>query len=268
MPRDVRLADSITQPGISPATTVIAGSHGGISSGRYAGRLGLSGVVFNDSGVGKDAAGIRALWYLDELGLPAATVDYESARIGDGVDTARNGSISHINETAGECGCAVGQHALRCARIMHDERIEPPEAAAGNETTCTTVSGGSVPVWTIDSIGSITDEHKGTITVTGSHGERLAGEFRSYRPTDIAGITLFDAGVGKDDAGIGRLRSMDERDIPAAAVDVDSARIGESTSAWREGVFSHVNDTAASLGVSPRDGCPEFVESVRASKRR
>ena len=161
------------------------------------------------------------MWYLDELGLPAATVDYESARIGDGVDTARNGSISHINETAGECGCAVGQHALRCARIMHDERIEPPEAAAGNETTCTTVSGGSVPVWTIDSIGSITDEHEGTITVTGSHGERLAGEFRSYIPTDVAGITLFDAGVGKDDAGIGRLRSMDERDIPTAAVGVD-----------------------------------------------
>ncbi len=268
MPRDIRLVDSITQPKESRGSVIVAGSHGGISSGRYAAQLGLTGIVFNNAGVGKDDAGIESLSYLEELGLPAATIDNQSARIGDGVDMARDGEISHVNAVAEDCGCEVGQSALECAATMHDAGVEPVQEDVGSEMTQARVDDGEVPVWTLDSIGLISDEHEGTITVTGSHGERLAGEFDSYIQADIAGITLFDAGVGKDDAGIGRLRTMNERGIPAATVDVESARIGDSKSALDGGVLSHVNDVASDLGIEPGDSCSSFVETVRESEQQ
>lgn len=267
MPRDIRLVDSITQPKDSQGSVIIAGSHGGISSGRYAAQLGLTGVVFNNAGVGRDDAGIESLSYLEELGLPAATVDNQSARIGDGADMAR-GEISHVNDVAADCGCEVGQSALDCAATMHDAGVEPVQEDVGSEMTQEKVEDGDVPVWTLDSIGLISDEQEGAITVTGSHGERLAGEFDSYIQADVAGITLFDAGVGKDDAGIGRLRTMNDRGIPAATVDVDSARIGDSKSALDEGVLSHVNELAAELGVEPGDSCSSFVERVREAEQQ
>ncbi|MDS0223561.1 hypothetical protein NDI54_19655 [Haloarcula sp. S1AR25-5A] len=266
MPRDIRVVDSITQPDDSEGAVVVAGSHGGISSGRYAAQLGLRGIIFNDAGVGKNEAGIQSLPYLDDLGLPTATVDNESARIGDGLSMVEGGVVSHVNDAAADCGCEVGQSAVECAAAMSDAERDPVREDVGNEMTQEKVRDGDTPVWTLDSIGLINDEHEGAITVTGSHGERLAGEIDSYIQADVAGITLFDAGVGKDDAGIGRIETMDERGIPAATVDVESAQIGDSTSALEDGILSHVNDIAADLGISPGDSCSDFVERVREKK--
>ena len=263
MPRDIRIVDSMTQPDDATGTTVITGSHGGISSGRYAASLGVSGVVFNDAGIGRDDAGIESLPYLDDLGCPAAVVDSDTARIADGVDMARNGEISRVNDVAAALGCEPGQNALDCAATMHDGDVDPVTADADTGLTEVQLDGGDVPIWAVDSIGLISDRHEGAITIAGSHGERLAGEFETYVPTEIAGITLYDAGVGKDDAGIGRLATMNDRGIPAAAVDVDAAHIGDAVSAWDEGVLSHVNDRAASLGVEPGDTPRDFANAVR-----
>ncbi|UTF55747.1 hypothetical protein [Natronosalvus rutilus] len=266
MPRDIRIVDSMTQPDDATGTTVITGSHGGISSGRYAASLSVSGVVFNDAGIGRNEAGIRSLPYLDDLGCPAAVVDNDTARIADGVDMAKHGSISRVNDIAADLGCEEGQNALDCAVTMHDGDIEPVSADADTDLTEVELDGGDVPVWAVDSIGLIAGRHEGAITIAGSHGERLAGEFETYVPTEIAGITLFDAGVGKDDAGIGRLATMNDRGIPAAAVDVDSAHIGDAVSAWEDGVLSHVNDSAASLGVEPGDTPQDFAKAVREDR--
>lgn len=263
MPRDIRINDSITQPADATGAAVISGSHGGISSGRYAANVSVSGVVFNDGGVGRDEAGIASLPYFDDLGCPAATVDHRTARIADGVDMAKHGEISHVNETAAEAGCAEGQSALDCAAAMHDAGFDPVESDAAADLTEVRIDGGDAPIWAVDSIGLIDETHEGAITIAGSHGERLAGEFETYVPTEIAGITLFDAGVGKDDAGIGRLATMDDRGIPAAAVDVDTAHIGDATSAWEDGVLSHVNERTADLGVEPGDTPRDFAAAVR-----
>lgn len=268
MPRDIRIVDSMTQPDDATGTTVIAGSHGGISSGRYAASLGVSGVVFNDAGIGRDEAGIESLPYLDELGCPAAVVDNDTARIADGVDMAKHGEISRVNDTAADLGCEPGQNALDCAATMHDGDVDPISADADTDLTEVELNDGDVPVWAVDSIGLITDRHEGAITIAGSHGERLAGEFETYVPTEVAGITLFDAGIGKDDAGIGRLATMNDRGIPAAAVDVDSAHIGDAVSAWEDGVLSHVNDRAASIGVEPGDTPQDFAKAVREDPDR
>lgn len=104
MPTDdplLRIVDSITE--LQPADAgciAISGSHGGISSARYAlaARPRLS--VFNDAGVGKDAAGIAALDFLAGHGLAACTVSHDSACIGQAHSTLEDGVVSHVNAQA------------------------------------------------------------------------------------------------------------------------------------------------------------------------
>ncbi|MFD1526852.1 hypothetical protein, partial [Halolamina salina] len=105
----VRVLDSVTQlsadaePGV-----VVAASHGGAYAGYLAARAGVRGVILNDAGVGKGAAGVKTLPAFDEHGTPAATVAHDSARIGDGADTVRSGRISRANDTAAALGCSEG----------------------------------------------------------------------------------------------------------------------------------------------------------------
>lgn len=79
---------------------VICASHGGASSGEYAGKYHLGLVVFNDAGVGKEEAGIEALRLLERKGVAACAVSHESARIGDVLDQWQNGIVSHVNRIA------------------------------------------------------------------------------------------------------------------------------------------------------------------------
>ena len=65
---------------------VVAGSHGGVSSGEYAARVPVAAVFFNDAGGGKDDAGRAALPYLDERGIAAGTVAHDAAMIGDALE--------------------------------------------------------------------------------------------------------------------------------------------------------------------------------------
>lgn len=280
--RDVRILDSVTQIRGGDHTVVLAASHGGEYAGHLAVKSGATGVILHDAGIGKNEAGIASLSTLEDRGIAGATVDHRSARIGDGIDCARNGVISAVNDTAAERGCEVRVPAIECAVAMHratpaafdddaeasvDAAMPPgPRFREGTEgTRVTRLEAGDPPVWGLDSLSLIDERHAGTIAITGSHGELLAGERdgETYLPTDVAGATFFDAGVGKDAAGIGRLETLASRGIPAAAVDVDTAHIGDARAAWRTGRFSHVNDVAASLGLEPGDSCRAFVAAIR-----
>ena len=80
----LRVVDSITELRATDAGCVaVSGSHGGMSSARYAlaARPALS--VFNDAGVGRDGAGTAALGFLQAHALAACTVAHTSARIGE-----------------------------------------------------------------------------------------------------------------------------------------------------------------------------------------
>ena len=106
----VLLADSITL--LEPADAgafVVSGSHGGTSSAAFALEQPLELAIFNDAGVGKDAAGIAALALLQERGVAAATVSHDSARIGDARDAWDCGIVSHVNEAARALGLAPGR---------------------------------------------------------------------------------------------------------------------------------------------------------------
>jgi SAM-dependent methyltransferase len=117
--RDVRILDSVTQVHRGGHTVVLAASHGGEYAGHRAADLGARGVILHDAGVGKDGAGIGSLPALDDRGIAGATVGHDSARIGNGLDCARNGVISAVNRAAANRGCSTGEPALACALAMH-----------------------------------------------------------------------------------------------------------------------------------------------------
>ena len=71
------------------------------------------GVIGHDACVGKDGAGIAGLWYLEALGIPAATADGMTAEMGNGADLYENGVISHLNYPAERCGVQVGMSVPR-----------------------------------------------------------------------------------------------------------------------------------------------------------
>lgn len=112
----LRVVDSITQLGPQDeGCLAISGSHGGISSARYAlaARPVLS--VFNDAGVGKNEAGLAALAFLQSHALAACTVAHTSARIGEASSTLNDGVVSHVNDLAQALGVRVGQ---RCQHVV------------------------------------------------------------------------------------------------------------------------------------------------------
>lgn len=122
MPATLRLVDSITELDASDVGCIaVSGSHGGISSARYAlaARPALS--VFNDAGVGKDAAGIAALDFLQTHELAACAVAHSSACIGQATSTLQDGLVSHANALAQTLGFVPGRTCLAAVNaLVHD----------------------------------------------------------------------------------------------------------------------------------------------------
>jgi len=84
-PAPVVVADSITRVAEAEArgAVIVNASHGGIYAAYLAAKLGAAAAIFNDAGVGRDRAGIAGLDYLQELGIAAATIGHDTARIGE-----------------------------------------------------------------------------------------------------------------------------------------------------------------------------------------
>ncbi len=103
------LVDSITEAvGPGAGCVVVSGSHGGISAGRFAHEARVLVAVFNDAGVGLDAAGTAALPHLQQHGIAACTVAHTGARIGEAASTWATGVISHANAAALARGARPG----------------------------------------------------------------------------------------------------------------------------------------------------------------
>src|SRR4051812_17497553 len=77
------ITDSITRLDDPKGRVIVAASHGGVYAAYLAAASGARAVILNDASVGRDRAGIGGLDYLGALGLPAATIAFDSARIGD-----------------------------------------------------------------------------------------------------------------------------------------------------------------------------------------
>ncbi|MNQ34538.1 hypothetical protein D3C85_479960 [compost metagenome] len=274
---DARVLDSITKLGEADVgRVVIAGSHGGRYAAYCAARGRVHAVVLNDAGVGWQEAGIAGLQDLEHWGVPAATADYRSCRIGDGADMLRRGVISHANPLAQASDCRPGMSVAECAaflgralgcslgRALPHSPARPAPPAERNESRMVlrTAADGTPCVIGVDSVSLLDERDNGLIAVTASHGERLAG-----LPTDGVKaaprlVTFNDAGMGQDGAGVGRLPLLQQRGIAALTVSAHTACIGDARSCYDEGVISCANARARELGCRVGTPLKTFIDAI------
>src|SRR5262252_8002016 len=126
------IADSITRVGPeATGAVVVNASHGGVYAAYLAAKLHAAAAIFNDAGIGRDRAGIGGLDYLQDLGIAAATVGHETARIGDGADMLASGIITYVNALAVGLGVRPGQPCATAAAALQQAKqmqCAPPEA--------------------------------------------------------------------------------------------------------------------------------------------
>ena len=256
-------ADSITRIAEEArGAVVVNGSHGGVYATYLAAKLGVAAAIFNDAGVGREGAGIGGLGYLDRLGIPAATVAHDTARIGDGADMLARGIVSHANPLAMALGVRLGMACrdATAALAQAEPRIHaPPEALEG----AFLLIGDKPQVWALNSASLVAPEHHDAIVLTGSHGGLLGGRPETALKYDVRAAFYNDAGIGIDEAGVSRLPALDRRGIAAATVSAASARIGDARSTYEDGILSRVNARAAALGLQPDMPAREAVAILR-----
>jgi hypothetical protein len=262
-PSPILTADSITRVGTeADDAVVINGSHGGVYAAYLAAKLRVAAAIFNDAGVGREDAGIAGLEYLAVIGIPAAAVGHDSARIGDGADMVARGRITYANGLAQALGCRPGmgcREAAACLQWARPGRREPPPEREGSFL----LAADPPAVWALDSASLVGTAHIGTVVVTGSHGGLLGGRLDTALKYDALAALFNDAGIGIDEAGVSRLPALDQRDIAAGAVAAASARIGDARSTFEDGVLSRVNACAARLGLAPGMAARDFVAITR-----
>ena len=265
----VQVVDTVTKLDERHVGQVVVGaSHGGIYAGYCAARGRVLGVILNDAGVGLDQAGIGSLAYLEALDIPAATASHDSCRIGDGADMAANGIISHVNARARGLGCRPGEPVAQCARKMLSAQPSTmPVPEKGESRYVEPRDENGPPVVVMDSITLTVPDDEGRIIVAASHGALFGPRRETLLAVDALAWVFSDAGVGKDDAGIGRLFALDGRGIPAATVSAQSARIGDGRSLLQTGIVSHANRTAGELGAAPGMSTRAFIDLVWRTRR-
>lgn len=230
-------------------TIVVTGSHMGGPASLFGASTGAIGVIGNDAGGGRESAGTAGLEALEPYRVAAAAVGHESARIGDGTDTYKNGVITRVNRWALEVGVAPGMPVRRATELMVGWKPGERKLPAADEGHNTVIYREESPrVLAVDSASQIGDGLAADIVLTGSHGGAVGGKpLRAL----VAAAFFNDAGVGKDGAGLSRLPLLGQMGIPGVTVSSASAGIGHGAETYELGVVSHVNDTAGSLGVEP-----------------
>ncbi|MGR3742622.1 MAG: hypothetical protein ACU0BC_00510 [Pseudooceanicola nanhaiensis] len=253
MPEPI-LADSVTKLEGASGRVVVTGSHGGVFAACLAFRSGCRAAVFHDAGVGLEGAGIGGFGWLDRAGMAAASVDHESAPIGDAAAMLERGVISHVNDAARRAGASPGMRCAEAARLLETAAMPEGEAPEIREAREVLEEGGRRLVL-VDSASLVIPEDAGQVVVTGSHGAIFGGNPANALKAD-AFLALFNDAGG---AATSRLPTLNDRGVAAATVAAMSARIGDARSTWEDGVISACNQLAAELGAKPGMPAHELV---------
>jgi hypothetical protein len=239
-------------PAAARGGVLVTGSHGGLYPGRLAVLAGVRAVIFHDAGVGRDGAGIASLGMLERLGIAAAAVSHRSARVGDTADMMARGVLSHANAPAAALGLAAGMACAAAAEALREAAwidADPPPATESRRVE--RPEGARRALVRIDSASMVDAEaDRDAVIVTGSHGGLVGGDSAMALRVDGFAAAYNDAGIGIDDAGLGRLPALEKRGIAAITVAAASARIGEAQSTFADGVISAANPTALAAGAA------------------
>jgi hypothetical protein len=157
--------------------------------------------------------------------------------------------------------CAAAAERLKAA--VHVVRPVPK----GDELRLVLARPGR-PIVLIDSAAMVDPvADVGAIMVTGSHGGLVGGvPAMALRVDGFAGV-FNDAGIGIEEAGLGRLAALDARGIAGLTVGAASARIGEARSTFEDGIVSRVNGTAERLGAAAGMPLEPLLEQWAATLR-
>lgn len=229
-----------------PGDVLIGGSWMGVVPVSFAVPYKPRAIICNDGGVGKDGGGINGLYYLDGHGIAAAAAAANSCEIANGRSHWETGVISHVNHWAAACGCQPGMSVQTCARLLLDWNAETRAKAPPRDGRSTVYSGSEGEIVTVDSIKYVNDTDHDKVVIIGSHGGVTTCTFAIAAAP--RGVVVSDGGRGRDGAGIRGLELLDAERIPAAAVAVHSAAIGDGRGLYEHGIISAVNASAAALG--------------------
>ena len=111
-----------------------------------------------------------------------------------------------------------------------------------------------------NSATSIDENNEKDVVVDGSHFGLNVGQYALR--AKIRGMIGNDAGIGFEEAGIAGLKLLGQHSVPAAAVSCMSARIGNGTTTYEEGVISVANETAKELGITKGMSAKEAADRM------
>jgi hypothetical protein len=98
-----------------------------------------------------------------------------------------------------------------------------------------------------DSITVVPPTLQGKAVLAASHGGTYVAH--AALALGLGGLIFSDAGIGRERAGVAGLDTLDGHGVPAAAVSVHSARIGDGADCLQRGLISCANQAARSIGV-------------------
>ena len=97
---------------------LVTAGHTGRSAVPYLLQVRPFGFICSDGGKGREDGGIAGLVTVEKDGLAGATVDARSARMGEGLSSYRDGTISAVNVFAAAAGVRVGMPAAQAAALL------------------------------------------------------------------------------------------------------------------------------------------------------
>lgn len=244
---------------------VVGGSHGAPCATQLVLDARPRGLICHDAGIGLGEGGVAGLKLLDDYLIPGAAVSGMSARISDGLDMYRNGTISRFNRAAARLGVEAGMPTSEAASLMLNGR--PPFRQPERRQVLVHESELG-RVFALDTVKYADARIEGSVLCMGSHSARSMPKYLDDVGVALAGVITNDVGRAKDDSGIAGLWTLDEAKIPAAVVSCDTARVGDAQSTYHAGVVSACNHTAAALGVAVGQRATEAAAKMLAARRR
>ena len=275
LPKGVVLLDSLgdLQPG-NTSPILVCGSHCG-GNRNLAGHVKnchVKAVFLNNAGVGKNQAGIRGLTHYEAENVLACAVDNYSAEIGIACDTYASGIISHTSTQAETIGIQIGDSVKEAIAKIISHR-SPAQEGVGFEPfdkkeksnkeslkKQTRIQIDGVCITVTDSITFLNESNSGDIVVCGSHGGLSAGNYaKKYR---VKAVFFNDAGIGKNNAGVKSLESLNNAGILACTVDCMSAEIFNGQDVLDNGVISVCNQLAKSRNIKEKLSVKEAIKHI------
>lgn len=210
-------------------------------------------VIGHDGGIGKDAAGIQGLYYLEALGIPAAAAQGDSAELGNGMDLYESGVISRVNILAEQCGVERGMTVVAAADLLldHAPTDVEPGTKIRREVVETSDAGREVVVTDSIIFARPEDRDRNVLVTAGHTGTSGASFLLEFRPW---GFICSDGGGAKNDSGTAGLAIVEEHGLAGASVSAETAAIGDAVSTYEDGIIAACNGPAEHRGV--RVGMP------------